>query len=199
VVIVVAPIVTYWQVRRSPGQYFDSNGVPIFYSERGSGEPVILLHGLGVNGDLNFRRPGIARKLAKHYRVIMMDARAHGRSGKPHERERYGMECIDDVRRLMDHLEIERAHLAGYSMGGLYTIKFMTVYPERLITAAPCANGWHIETDRQYAIALRLGNDLRNGLGFSALFDLIEPLTSMKCSNVPLFTGTVVISVSFLI
>lgn len=174
-VVVLGAAIAYSQLRRSPGSYFDSNGVPIFYSERGSGEPVILVHGFGAQGDTNFRNPGTVAALAKNYRVINMDARGHGRSGKPHELEKYGLEVIEDIRRLMDHLGIERAHLVGYSMGALFTMKFMTMYPERLITAAPCGNGWHIEGDPQVAIAERLAADLAAGRGYGALFELVEP------------------------
>lgn len=176
VIVIISAAVAYSQLRRSAGKHFDSNGVRIFYSERGSGEPVILVHGFGAQGDTNFRNPGTIAALAKNYRVITMDARGHGLSGKPHERERYGMEVVDDIKRLMDHLEIDRAHLVGYSMGALLTMKFMTLYPERLITAAPCGNGWHLETDPQAAIAERLAADLAAGRGYSALFELIEPL-----------------------
>jgi len=168
--------IAYSQLRRSAGHYFDSNGVRIFYSERGSGVPVILLHGFGAQGDTNFRNPGTVAALAKNYRVIVMDARGHGRSEKPHDLESYGMEVVDDVKRLMDHLEIDRAHLVGYSMGALITIKFMTAYPERLITASPCGNGWHVPSDRQAEIAERLAADLAAGRGYHALFDLIDPL-----------------------
>jgi pimeloyl-ACP methyl ester carboxylesterase len=179
-VIGVGALAAYAQLRRSVGETFDSNGVPIFYSEKGEGEPVILVHGFGVHGDLNFRWPGIIDTLATDYRVITMDARGHGKSGKPHERDKYGMECIEDIKRLMDHLEIERAHLVGYSMGGLYTLKFMTEYPDRLITAAPCGNGWHIESDPQYDIVVRLAEDLQAGRGYDGLFELIEPLDGKK-------------------
>ncbi len=174
--VVTSSAVAYSQLRRSAGQHFDSNGVPIFYSERGRGEPVVLVHGFGAQGDTNFRNPGTVGALARNYRVINMDARGHGLSGKPHERDRYGMETVDDIRRLMDHLEIERAHLIGYSMGALLALKFMTTYPERLITVSPCGNGWHIESDPQLEVAERLAADLAAGRGYGALFELIDPL-----------------------
>ena len=176
VAIVVGAAITYSQLRRSAGQHFDSNGVPIFYSERGEGEPVILVHGFGAQGDTNFRNPGTVAALAKNYRVIVMDARGHGKSGKPHEREKYGVECVNDIKRLMDRLEIDRAHLVGYSMGAWFAMKFMTLYPERLLSVAPCGNGWHLETDPQMPIAERLAADLAAGHGYRALFELIEPI-----------------------
>lgn len=50
---------------RAAGQYFDSNGVRLHYTVEGNGEPVILVHGLAANADLNWRYPGIIRLLAK--------------------------------------------------------------------------------------------------------------------------------------
>jgi len=175
-VLVVSAAVAYSQLRRSSGEYFDSNGVSIFYSERGAGEPVILLHGFGAQGDVNFRNPGTVAVLAKNYRVITMDVRGHGLSGRPHELASYGMEPVDDVVRLMDHLEIDRVHLVGYSMGAFLTLKFMTAYPERLITASPCGAGWFVEGDPEIAVVEQLAGDLAAGRGYGAVFDLIDPL-----------------------
>ena len=50
----------YLAFHRVQGQYFDSNGFRIHYTVEGKGEPVILIHGLAANADLNWRRPGPA-------------------------------------------------------------------------------------------------------------------------------------------
>jgi pimeloyl-ACP methyl ester carboxylesterase len=127
---------------RTPGNFFDSNGFKIYYTDEGHGEPVILIHGLAANADINWRRAGITGELAKHFRVVAMDIRGHGLSGASHDPGDYGMEMIRDVFRLMDHLKIERAHLAGYSLGGFITLKCVAEHPERVISAAYCASGW---------------------------------------------------------
>ncbi len=123
-------------------EFFDSGGVPLSYTVEGQGEPVILIHGVAVNADLNWRFPGIIRALAKDYRVVSFDNRGHGRSGKPHGKQSYGSEMVEDVVRLMDHLNIGKAHVVGYSMGGFITLKLLAAHPERLISAAPCGAGW---------------------------------------------------------
>lgn len=133
---------TWYVTHRTAGEFFESNGQQTYYTDEGEGVPVILVHGFAVNADLNWRKPGIVKALAKDYRVITLDCRGHGLSAKPHERDHYGKEMIDDVARLMDHLEIEKAHLVGYSMGGFITLKFAETYPERLYSAIPCASGW---------------------------------------------------------
>ncbi len=120
------------------GRFFESNGVPIHYTDQGKGAPVVLIHGYGANKDLNWRIPGVLKELAKDHRVIAMDVRGHGRSGKPLEPEKYGLELVNDVVRLMDHLKIERAHILGYSMGAMITLKLLALHPERFLTALPC-------------------------------------------------------------
>lgn len=73
--------------------------------------------------------------LAKDYRVIAMDCRGHGMSGKPHDPKQYGPEMALDIVRLLDHLGICKAHIIGYSMGATITSQLLTMHPERFLTA----------------------------------------------------------------
>lgn len=116
-------------------QTFDSAGVPISYTVEGSGPPVVLIHGLYSSADINWRLPGTIRELAGSYRVIAFDLRGHGRSGKPAEEAAYGVQMEEDVLRLLDHLHIPKAHIAGYSLGGMVAMKFITRHPNRVISA----------------------------------------------------------------
>ncbi len=112
---------------------FQSNGVPIHYVVTGpaSGEPVVLIH--GFSADLTIWDP-VHAALSSRYRVIAIDCRGHGSSGKPHEPSAYGIEMVNDVTRLLDHLHIARAHVVGYSMGGSIALKLLETHPERLLT-----------------------------------------------------------------
>ena len=86
-------------------QFFDSAGVRIRYIEQGSGPAVVLLHGYG--GSLqSWVDVGIFADLAKDHRVVALDQRGHGMSGKPLEPAAYGDQMGLDVIRLMDHLRI---------------------------------------------------------------------------------------------
>jgi len=116
---------------------FDSNGVPIHYVISGAGEPVVLIHGFSAT--LEMWDP-IRAELAKRYRVIALDCRGHGRSGKPHEPVAYGIEMVNDVVRLLDHLHIQRAHVVGYSMGGSIALKLLETHPDRLRSVASGAS-----------------------------------------------------------
>lgn len=122
--------------------FFDSGGTQIRYTIDGEGEPVILVHGYRANGDMNWRMPGVTRLLANGYRVITIDNRGHGKSEEPRD-DRYGIEMVNDVVRLMDHLQLKDAHLAGYSMGGMITIKLLTLHPERVRSAVIGGMGWY--------------------------------------------------------
>ena len=113
---------------------FDSNGVEIYYQVEGSGEPVVLIHGYIVNGDISWRGSGVVKLLSEKYRVIVPDVRGHGKSGQSLEGQ-YGMESVRDIVRLLDHLDIEEAHIVGYSMGGMMAIKLATDYPKRVKSA----------------------------------------------------------------
>jgi pimeloyl-ACP methyl ester carboxylesterase len=138
----------YLYFHEKRGDFFDSNGVRIHYAVEGKGEPVILIHGLGANGDINWRRPGTVRLLAQDFQVITFDCRGHGLSDRPEGPDKYGIEMVEDVVRLMDHLKIDKAHIAGYSMGGFILLKLMMTHPERVRSAAICGAGWRSPADR---------------------------------------------------
>jgi pimeloyl-ACP methyl ester carboxylesterase len=143
-------------------QFFSSNGAKIRYIVVGNGEPVILVHGFA--GNLNMWRPLIA-DLAKDYEVIAFDCRGHGKSDKPHEPEQYGIEMVNDIVRLMDHLQIKRAHLMGYSMGGFIVVKMLVEHPDRFLTAViGGSKGLKAEDLKEQA---SLAKYLQSGMSFS--------------------------------
>ncbi len=115
---------------------FNSNGVHINYTIDGDGPPIVLVHGFAASIDLNWRGPGIIDALvAAGRKVIALDVRGFGKSGKPHDSAAYaGSAMQDDVIGLMDHLGIEKADLMGYSMGGFISSALMTTRPERFTT-----------------------------------------------------------------
>jgi alpha/beta hydrolase fold len=123
-------------------QSLDAQGVKISYSIQGQGEPVILIHGWLSSGWINWQLPGTAGLLAKDFQVITIDVRGHGNSDKPTKDEAYGLELVEDVVRVMDHLKIKKAHLVGYSMGGIITAKFLAKHPDRARSGTLGGMGW---------------------------------------------------------
>jgi pimeloyl-ACP methyl ester carboxylesterase len=79
------------------------------------------------------------------YRVIAMDCRGHGQSGKPRDAGQYGLEMVRDVVRLLDHLNLERAHVVGYSVGGASASQLLVRHPDRLQTVTLLGSGWEGE------------------------------------------------------
>ena len=118
-------------------QFFDSDGVEIAYIDEGSGDPVLLLHGFASNITFNWQDPGWVRHLLRDgRRVIAMDHRGHGASGKPHSQEEYGAPIMsEDARRLLDNLDIDRADVMGYSMGARITAFLSLTHPTRVRSA----------------------------------------------------------------
>src|SRR4051812_38474526 len=98
---------------------FVSDGVSIAYDDVGAGQPVVLVHGFSSNRDEAWKRTGwYAAFERRGQRVVALDLRGHGQSGKPHDAEAYGRaRMIGDVLGLMDHLDLGRVDLVGYSMG----------------------------------------------------------------------------------
>ena len=116
-------------------KFFNSDGVKIRYTDEGSGEPVILIHGFSVNREHEWVEPGVLPKLAHHYRVIAIDVRGHGKSDKPHDPSAYGPVMGMDVIRLMNSFNLPRAHIIGYSMGSMITARLLSDQPDRFLTA----------------------------------------------------------------
>jgi pimeloyl-ACP methyl ester carboxylesterase len=86
--------------------------------------------------------PGTMAQLANHYQVIAFDNRGHGQSGKPEAEDQYGVQMAVDVVRLMDHLQLPKAHVVGYSLGGMITMRLLTLHPERVSSAVLGGMGW---------------------------------------------------------
>lgn len=156
-------------------QFFDSDGVRIHYIEQGEGPPVILVHGFTANIDFNWRMPGIYDALAKDYRVIALDNRGHGLSDKPHDPAAYGPEMCEDVVRLMDHLQIDKAHVIGYSMGGFITNKLLTLHPDRVASATLGGAGWSQPGDELNGFLDELATALDEGRGIGPLIKRLTP------------------------
>lgn len=178
VLVVLAAGVAWLALHEVHGKYFDSAGVRIHYTDEGAGVPVVLVHGYSSNATQNWRLSGLHRKLLPQFRVITMDVRGHGLSGKPHAADQYGVEMANDVLRLLDHLKIEKAHVIGYSMGGFIVFKFLSMHPERVITAMPCGAAWMEPGDPLENLANQIykgqtqGNP--NARGLNGLFDTLQ-------------------------
>lgn len=103
------------------------------YEEAGSGDPLVLLHA-GV-ADRRMWKQQIPA-FAARYRVIRYDLRGYGNSTLPDE----PFAPHDDLRAVLDGLQITRAHILGVSMGGTVALDFAIAYPERLASLIVCGS-----------------------------------------------------------
>ncbi len=102
------------------------NGARLYFEDHGTGFPLIMTHGLGGDHTMWINQiPAFKKK----YRVVVWDCRGHGQSEVTDEG--YSINRFtEDLHGLMRHLDIERAHIVGLSMGGWISYWFAHNYPE---------------------------------------------------------------------
>jgi 2-hydroxy-6-oxonona-2,4-dienedioate hydrolase/4,5:9,10-diseco-3-hydroxy-5,9,17-trioxoandrosta-1(10),2-diene-4-oate hydrolase len=108
------------------------SGKPIFYVETGTGPAVVMLHGggPGASGVSNYSRNIDA--LAKRFHVIVPDMPGYGRSVKGVDQSDPFGYLADMIRGLLDHLDIDTAHLIGNSYGGAAALRLALDTPHRV-------------------------------------------------------------------
>jgi pimeloyl-ACP methyl ester carboxylesterase len=116
---------------------FDSDGVRIAYLDEGAGDPILLIHGFASSIRDNWIDPTWVGFLTGHgFRVIAIDNRGHGESEKLYDIAAYSPQLMaEDARRLLDHLQIQRADVMGYSMGARITAFLALAHPDRVRSA----------------------------------------------------------------
>lgn len=123
--------------------FVDVRGAQLYYEVTGGGPPVVLIHG----GNLDRRMwDDQMASFAGSFRVIRYDARPYGRSGP----EAPGFSHVEDLVRLLDHLEIQDAHLVGLSLGGRIALDLALEHPDRvhrIVLAGPGLTGFEWSRD----------------------------------------------------
>jgi len=116
---------------------FQNGAVEIAYLDEGEGEPIVLVHGFASTKNVNWVYPTWVSDLRKGgRRVIALDNRGHGDSAKLYDAAQYTIPIMaGDVVALMDHLDLDRADIMGYSLGSRMTAQLALSAPERLRSA----------------------------------------------------------------
>lgn len=147
----------------APDQYFLSGKATLRYREIGRGRPLVLVHGwAGALDDWGI----VAARLARDHHIVALDVRGFGKSTKSADSSSYGREMADDVVRLLNHLKIERADLAGHSMGALIVANVASRYPQRVSTVTMISGPFDLFGFRDQAAVVA---DLRAGRGMERL------------------------------
>jgi len=116
---------------RIPGRTVFVGDREFFLREAGplDGPPLVLIHGLGNNSLENWYE--LIKRLQTRYRVVAVDMRNHGKSDKPRQRFEIG-QMADEVAGMMDAAGIDRAAVAGFSMGGMIAQELAHRHPHRV-------------------------------------------------------------------
>ena len=105
------------------------NGVNLYYEETGKGVPLVFVHEFA--GDYRSWENQV-RHFSRRYRVIIYNARGYPPSDVPEDPQAYSQDLsMEDLRGLLDHLGLDKAHIVGFSMGGSAALVFGLKYPER--------------------------------------------------------------------
>lgn len=149
----------------------DTGGGVLHVTEQGRGAPVLLLHGFA--GSARAMQP-LASALAREFRVIAPDLIGHGRSDAPREAAAYGWDAVTHgLTRLLDALDVQEAHLLGFSLGGRIALQVAARHSGRVRAVAAIGSrcAWRDDAERaarrarDHALADRI-----DALGFAAAF-----------------------------
>ncbi len=142
-----APATVHAPAASSPESgYAPVNGLKLYYEIRGTGAPVVVLHGGLSNTELI---EGIVANLARTQRVIAVDLQGHGRTAdidRPFSCEA----MADDIAALLRYLKVPKADIVGYSLGGSVALRTAIQHPEMVnklvvVSAVVQPSGWYPE------------------------------------------------------
>ena len=125
---------------------FHHGSVELAFLDEGQGKPIVLVHGFASTKETNWMQPcWVATLQGAGRRAIALDNRGHGQSSKLYDPAEYHTtKMASDVRALLDHLEIERADVMGYSMGARIAAFLALEHPERVRTMVLGGLGMHL-------------------------------------------------------
>jgi pimeloyl-ACP methyl ester carboxylesterase len=167
-------------IAAAESQFFDAKGVKIHFLIEGTGEPVVLIHGLDSSARINWQMPGTIDALARYHQVTAIDLPGYGESDKPVDPAAYGEQWVDDVILLLNHLNIRKAHIVGYSMGGMVALKLIAEHPDRVISGTLGGAGWL----REDSILQKIWTHMRT-LGARSITELALTADQLKAIRIP--------------
>jgi pimeloyl-ACP methyl ester carboxylesterase len=150
--------------------------VRIYYEEHGAGTPLVLAYGIGGNADLwDVNVPALA---ARH-RVILWEPRGHARSDSPEDPAKYSFHrWALDLKGLLDHLRLRKAHVGGLSLGGGIATRFTLRFPARvrslIVTNSSSAAGLPLSVESLLMRARSIEITLTKGMDAMADFAMAE-------------------------
>jgi len=150
--------------------------VRIYYEEHGAGTPLVLAYGIGGNvkmWDVNV--PGLARR----HRLVLWEPRGHARSDSPEDPAKYSFRrWALDLKAVLDHLGLRRAHVGGLSLGAGIATRFALAFPGRVrslvVTNSSSASGLPLSWQNLVMRARSIKITLTQGMDAMAEFAMAE-------------------------
>lgn len=125
-----------------------TDGVPLYFIDEGEGRPLVLLHALMFGADFFWQKN--VPELSKHCRVVALDLRGQGLSGKPNHGYTIP-QFAKDLNEVLEQLDLQNVFLAGLSLGGFVSLQYLKDFPGERVTSLalmemtprlPSAPGW---------------------------------------------------------
>src|SRR6478735_9017444 len=143
-IMFIASSLSGQKIKPSNSGYAPVNGIKVYYEVYGEGRPLVLLHGAFYTIDMNWGQ--LIPELSKTRKVIAIELQGHGHS--PFSDRKLDLTTLaSDVEGVMNHLKVDSADVAGYSMGGSVAYQFAIQFPKRLrklviISSTYKSSGW---------------------------------------------------------
>jgi len=146
--------------------------VKLYYEEHGEGTPLVLAYGIGGNADLGDTNRDA---LGAHHRLVLWEPRGHARSDSPDDPAKYSFpRWAFDLKAVLDHLGISKAHVGGLSLGAGIATRFTLRFPRRvrslLVTNSSSAAGLPLPVDHIVMRAQSIKVTLEQGMDAMADF-----------------------------
>lgn len=178
----------YWLCIRRKGKmpFIRSGNADVYYEDYGKGEAIIAIHGL-IENTRYFTLTGVCDTLAKQYRVIPMDMRAHGKTRVDGEPWGYDDETVGrDLEALADYLELDRFHVLCHSTGGFAASRYAMEHSDRLLslilTGTKSATDFFRVREESEVFHDRLASNFEN-------YEWDKIIAAIKLQPFPFFTG----------
>ncbi len=151
---------------------FKNGDVEIAYLDEGEGDPIVLVHGFASNKEVNWVMPGWTAVLRRDgRRVIALDNRGHGQSAKLYDPAAYHTDIMaGDVAALIEHLELPRADVMGYSLGSRISAVLAARRPERVRSVILGGAGIRLVD------TAGLSDEIADSLEMPSLDDVTDPM-----------------------
>ena len=161
VVLALLAVVNYavarWAERKHPptGAFLDVDGARLHYSDRGTGRPVVLLHGNAVTGD-DYNTSGVAERLVGTHRVVIFDRPGFGHSDRPRGRVWTASRQAELLFKALSQLGVERPVVVGHSWGAIVALA-MAARHQRDLAGLVLLSGYYYRTLRPDVLLAKLG------------------------------------------